>query len=80
MNDSYQLISSGFSNHALRHNSKRRTMTLSYLLVDIQFPEDLRCVQKMVLIEDPARHPSALLMKVASVDLTSLRYMRVMAG
>lgn len=53
-----------------------------YFLVNIQFPEDLRCIEKMLILEDPAITISAVPTPFAtmSVSLTSWHYKPVGEG
>lgn len=53
-----------------------------YLLVNIQFPEDLRCIEKMLILEDSAITISAFPMPFAtmSFSLTSWHYKPVGEG
>lgn len=53
-----------------------------YLLVNVQLPEDLCCVEKMLILEDPAVMISVLPTPFASIliSLTSWHYKPVMEG
>lgn len=57
-------------------------MQPAYLLVNVQFPEDLCCVEKMLILEDPAIVISAFRKAFAtiSVSLTSWHCKPVMEG
>ncbi len=54
MNDSCRIVSQTICLSAIRGAWCRAELGLAYLLVHVQLPEYLRCVEKVLVLEDPA--------------------------
>lgn len=54
MNDSCRIVSHTICLSAIRGTWCRAEVGLAYLLVHVQLPEYLRCVEKVLVLEDPA--------------------------